>query len=395
MTKTTWRCLAATIVLATPAFAAKTTAKAAAKSTTRRAALATIARDPYIGAIAIETATGRVLVEDQADATVYPASVTKLMDMLLLLERIGRGTLHLSDQVRTTAEAARVGGSQVYLKEHEVFTIEELLYALMVQSANDAATALAIHTAGSTEAFVAQMNQKAQALGMKNTRFYSCHGLPPTPPRTPQEVDVSTPRDLAILARELLINHPEILRYTACVVRPFRNGSLIMRNHNRLLRTMPGVDGLKTGYFPAAGYSVVATAKRDGRRVIVVGAGSKARRGLARDKAATEIFARAFAALPPPPREPAQTNFVAAAVAATNPPPRIDPTTLTPAPSASACSACRCATAPAAPRPMRWYAVVGIVLAGVIIGAGGVAALMAWSRRRASSQPFGNLRGKI
>ncbi len=139
-----------------------------------------ISRDPYIGAIVVDASDGRVLFNDNADETGYPASVTKLMDLLIILEKVQQGTLRFTDKVTVTAEAANVGGSQAYLRKNETFSIDDLLYALMVKSANDAAAALAIHIAGSQEAFVQWMNVKAQELGMASTHFHSVHGLPPS-----------------------------------------------------------------------------------------------------------------------------------------------------------------------------------------------------------------------
>ena len=260
--------------------------------------------DPYVGAIAIDAATGKVLEESNADGPGYPASVVKLMDLLILLEKIQQGSLHLTDAVTVTAEASRTGGSQVYLAEKEVFTVDDLNYAMAVQSANDAAVALATHVAGTKEAFVGLMNRRAGELGMKSTQYHSVHGLPPGAGQAP---DVSTPRDLAILARELL-KYPDTLRYTSTRERPFRNGKFILRAHNHLLGSFEGCDGLKTGWFPAAGYSIVATAQRDGRRVIAVVMGSQSR--TTRDAAARELLSRGLAALPPVPPPVIVTNAV-------------------------------------------------------------------------------------
>lgn len=258
----------------------------------------TIARDPYIGAIVVNASDGSVLFEDNPDAIGYPASVLKLMTLLLVLERVDAGTLRLSDRVRVSAEASRMGGSQVYLKEGEMFTIDELLDALMIQSANDAAVALAQHVAGSREAFVRLMNQRAQELGMTRTRFISEHGLPPSDGKTP---DVTTARDLARLGVELA-KHPKVFRYTSIKERGFRRESFIMRNHNRLLGEVDGVDGFKTGYFRAAGYSILATAQRNGVRVIAAVLGSENR--LTRDQKARELLALGFDRIPPPPPAP-------------------------------------------------------------------------------------------
>ena len=167
-----------------------------------RASITTVSAEPYRSAILLNAATGETLFEKNADVRIYPASTLKLMVLLVVLEQIEQDTLQLDDMVRITVEASKMGGSQVYLDPKEQFTVEDLLYALMVQSANDAAVALAIHVAGSKVGFVAMMNQKAKELGMKNTRFHSVHGLPPA---KGQDVDVSTARDFGILCRYLTI----------------------------------------------------------------------------------------------------------------------------------------------------------------------------------------------
>ncbi|HRZ35758.1 MAG TPA: serine hydrolase, partial [Candidatus Paceibacterota bacterium] len=173
-----------------------TTAKPSRKPAATPAPARTIPRDPYVGAIVVDVGAKRVLFEDRADVQGYPASVLKLMDLLIILERIEGGQLSFQDKVPVSAKAAATGGSQVWLAEREVFTVDELLYALMVRSANDAAVALAEKVAGSTSAFVGLMNQRARDLGMTSTRFSSVHGLPPGPG---QPHDVTTARDLARL----------------------------------------------------------------------------------------------------------------------------------------------------------------------------------------------------
>lgn len=258
-------------------------------------------KDPYLGAIAIDATTGKVLVEDNADAKGYPASMLKLMVLLLIIEKLEAGDLKLSDKVNVTAEAARMGGSQVYLAEKEVFTVDDLLYALMVQSANDAAVALAIHVAGSTGAFVELMNKRAEALGLKSTEFHSVHGLPPARGQKP---DVTTPREMALLAREV-VKHARALVYTSTKEKTLRADSkkpFVMRTHNHLLGAVEGCDGLKTGYFRAAGYSICATAQRGGKRVIAVVMGSKDRK--TRDLKARELIAKSFALLGTPASSP-------------------------------------------------------------------------------------------
>ncbi len=171
--------------------------------------------------------------------------------------------------------------------------MNELLYALMIQSANDAAVALAVHAAGSKEAFVELMNAKARVLGLAHTTFHSPHGLPPG---KGQEVDVTTARDLATLSREL-INHGDILRYSSVKVRTLRAQTATpfeMRNHNHLLGKLAGCDGLKTGYFSTAGYSLAATVERNGRRIIAVVLGSEASK--TRDFKVMELVEKGFAA---------------------------------------------------------------------------------------------------
>jgi D-alanyl-D-alanine carboxypeptidase (penicillin-binding protein 5/6) len=221
--------------------------------------------------------------------------VLKLMVLYVLLDRLDQGLLKLDEMVPVTVEAYRTGGSQVYLDPKEQFTVEELLYALMVQSANDAAVALASHVAGSKEGFVALMNQKAEALGMKSTRFHSVHGLPPS---EGQEPDVTTARDLAILCRELA-KRPDTFKYTGTKSRGFRNDTFMMYNHNKLLTQVPGSDGFKTGYYQAAGFSIAATAKRGGVRIISLVMGSADRKE--RDAKAMELLGKGFSQVPPRP----------------------------------------------------------------------------------------------
>lgn len=246
------------------------------------------AADPYLGAIVVEATTGEVLFEDSADEQGYPASVIKLMTLLLVLEQVDAGALSLDDAVLVSADASRMGGSQVYLKEHESFSVDELLYALVVQSANDAAAALAERVSGSRDAFVELMAARASELGMDSTEIHSVHGLPPA---AGQQPDVTTARDLSILCRELM-KHPRALEYTATQERPFRDGEFIMRTHNSLLLKVPGCDGLKTGYFRKAGYSIAATAERQGNRIIAIVLDSKDR--VARNRKAEELLAYGF-----------------------------------------------------------------------------------------------------
>lgn len=257
-----------------------------------RKKIATISKDPYISALVIDADTGKTLIDENSELKAYPASVLKMMVLLVVLEQIEKGTLNLSDMVQVTPEAARMGGSQVYLDPKEQFPVDDLLYALMIQSANDAAVALAVHVSGSKEAFVGLMNKRAASLGMKSTSFHSVHGLPPS---DGQQVDTTTAKDLSILAMQLA-KHEETFTYTGAKERDFRGGDFIMRTHNNLLKHVDGCDGFKTGYFKAAGFSIVATAKRNGVRLIVVVLGSKDRK--VRDAKATELLTKGFRKVP-------------------------------------------------------------------------------------------------
>lgn len=253
-----------------------------------------VSKTPYIGALVIDADTGNVIFEDKPDVPGYPASTLKLMTLLVIQDKIEAGQLRLDDRVKVSVTAAKTGGSQVYLDPRETFSLEELLYAMMIQSANDAAVALAEHVAGSKEAFVELMNAKAQQLGMANTRFASVHGLPPS---AGQQNDVSTARDMATLARALC-KYSAVFAYTSATYRQLRADTpkpFDMRTHNPFLKEgVEGCDGFKTGYTATAGWSIVVTAKRGGRRVIVVVLGSDERK--MRDAKARELLNRAFAA---------------------------------------------------------------------------------------------------
>lgn len=249
-----------------------------------------IARDPYIGAIVLDADTGETLFEDRADIPGYPASTLKLMTLYVILEKIGKGEMKLTDICPVSVRAYKTGGSQVYLDPKESFPVEDLLYALMIQSANDAAVALAEKTAGSVEAFVSLMNQTAQEMGMENTRFSSVHGLPPG---KGQKNDVTTARDMAILCRALCRN-PAAFTYTSAAFRVFRANTpkpFEMRTHNPFLKEkMAGCDGLKTGYTASAGWSIAVSCKREKRRILVYVLGSTNRK--LRDAKARELLSR-------------------------------------------------------------------------------------------------------
>jgi D-alanyl-D-alanine carboxypeptidase (penicillin-binding protein 5/6) len=230
---------------------------------------------PYKGAIATDALTGAVLFENNADAISPPASMTKLMTYAVLGDAVRAGEVSLSTPVTVTPEAARVGAQRdstvVWLRTGETFTIEELTYAIMIQSANDAAYAIAQKVGGTVPAFVARMNAKARELGMTRSTFRSPNGFPP-PSHRIAEGDLTTPRDFAVLCRYLLL-HTDILKYTSVRTRPFGAGiraePVLMTNHNHLLGRY-GVDGLKTGFTNGAGFCLSTTAERNGHRIIVV-----------------------------------------------------------------------------------------------------------------------------
>jgi D-alanyl-D-alanine carboxypeptidase len=253
----------------------------------------------YKGAIITDAATGSVLFEDRADAVNPPASMTKLMTFAVLHDKLASGALTLATPVRITKDDAGIGGSQVFLDPRETFPVEELVYAMMIHSANDAAHALARVSAGSVEAFVALMNAKAHDLGMTHTTFRSPHGLPPST-RKVSEGDLTTPRDYAILARYLVLK-TDVLKYTSIRTRSFGAGvratPFDLTNSDHLIGRVAGVDGLKTGFTTGAGFCLTATAQRNGRRVIVVLMGSPESK--TRDLKVAELLERGFAALPP------------------------------------------------------------------------------------------------
>jgi D-alanyl-D-alanine carboxypeptidase len=288
--------------LTSAATLAATTAKTPAKSTAT--AKPSASAGTYKGAVTIDAASGDVLFEDNADVIAAPASMTKLMTFAVLDDRIHAGALTLQTPVTVTAADSKIGGTQVWLAEKEVFPVEELVYAMMIQSANDAAHALARTAGGSVEAFVALMNAKARELGMTQTTFVTPHGLPPANRKT-ADGDLTTPRDFARLCRYLLLK-TDVLKYSSVEKRDFRPDSpehkIEMLNHDKLLG-VAGVDGLKTGYTADAGYCLSSTAERDGRRLIVVIMGSfgpngQIDLGKARDVKARELIELGFAKLP-------------------------------------------------------------------------------------------------
>lgn len=273
-------------------------AGAEAQAAPRKKASAAAPVHDYKGAIVIDAATGGVLFEDNADVQSPPASMTKLMTFAVLEDCLKSGSLKLDTPVTVIAADSKIGGTQVWLKEGEVFPVEELIYAMMIQSANDGAYALARTAAGSVPAFVERMNAKARELGMNHTLFRSPHGLPPAS-RNTAEGDLTSPRDFAILSRYLLLN-TDVLKYTSVRTRNFGAGKrmqpVVMNNHNHLLGKVAGVDGLKTGFTNGAGYCLTATAERNHHRVLVVMMGCADRK--LRDLNVAELLERGFASLP-------------------------------------------------------------------------------------------------
>ena len=229
------------------------------------------------GVILMEASTGTVLFEKDADLPLAPASVTKVMTMLLIMEAVDSGAIHWEDAVTASASAAAKGGSQVYLKEGETMTVRDMLKSIAVSSANDCACAMAEHIAGSEEAFVERMNQRARELGMEHTHFVNCTGLDDGPEAAEHK---TTARDIAVMSRELLTKHPHIREFTTIWMDTIRDGAFGLSNTNKLVRFYPGATGLKTGFTASAMYCLSATAERDGMELIavVMGAPSSAAR---------------------------------------------------------------------------------------------------------------------
>ncbi len=236
----------------------------------------------------MEAASGKVLEEQNSREKRAPASMAKLMTACIVMEKVTAGELHLTDKVPVSKAASKIGGSQVYLKEGESFTLEEMMKALLIASANDAAYAISEQVAGSSRSFVDLMNEKAKALGMNDTEFSSVHGLPPS---KDQKEDVTSCYDMALLGRRSL-KYPKIIEWASTKTGEFRNGAFILNNHNKLLSKMPEVDGLKTGFYRSTGYNVVATAKKGDVRFITVVMGSSTARS--RDDLAMEKLKKFF-----------------------------------------------------------------------------------------------------
>jgi D-alanyl-D-alanine carboxypeptidase len=250
----------------------------------------------FDGTICVDAETGIVLSESTADRLGHPASVTKLMTFLLVLEDARDKQLDLNSRVKITKEATRIGGSQVWLAPGEEFTVKDLLYAVMLHSANDAAVALALTRAPTVKEFVDRMNSRAKELGMTNTHFVSPHGL--TYGAGPH--DTTSARDLAKLCVQLT-TLKDAFTFTCCKEFSFRPGfkSVQLTNHNHLLNSYTGCDGFKTGWTVAANASIVTTARNDNHRVIAVVLGCDSPSGAkiaqrVRDQIAGKLMTRGF-----------------------------------------------------------------------------------------------------
>ena len=217
--------------------------------------------------VLMDAATGTILYEVNAHERLAPASVTKVMTMLLVMEAIDTGKISWDDKVTASEAAAAKGGSQVYLKVGETMTVSDMVKAVAVASANDCACALAEHLAGSEQGFVERMNQRAQELGMNDTHFVNCTGLDDGAEASDH---LTSAYDIAIMSRELLVNHPDIKQYTTIWMDTLRDGTFGLSNTNKLVRFYEGATGLKTGFTRSAGYCLSASAQRDGMELIAV-----------------------------------------------------------------------------------------------------------------------------
>ena len=223
-------------------------------------------------AVLMDAATGTVLYEHNAHEKLAPASVTKVMTMLLIMEAIDTGCIGWKDTVTTSETAAAKGGSQIYLKVGETMTVTDMLKSIAVSSANDCACAMAEYIAGSEAAFVEKMNDRAAQLGMQDTHFVNCTGLDDDPEA---KAHVTSAYDIALMSRELLTKHPDIKSFTTIWMDTVRDGAFGLANTNKLVRFYQGCTGLKTGFTSGAGYCLSAAAQRDGMELIAVVMGAE------------------------------------------------------------------------------------------------------------------------
>ena len=232
--------------------------------------LRVLAQAPEVGGKSVylmDVATGTTLGEFNAHEKLAPASVTKVMTMLLIMEAVDSGKIGWEDIVTTSEAAAAKGGSQIYLKVGEQMTVRDMMKSIAVSSANDCACAMAEHLAGSEAAFVQQMNQRAQELGMADTHFVNCTGLDDGEDAREHRTSA---HDIALMSRELLKNHPDVRQFTTIWMDTVRQGAFGLSNTNKLIRFYPGATGLKTGFTSGAGYCLSASAQRDGMELVAV-----------------------------------------------------------------------------------------------------------------------------
>ena len=259
--------------------------------------------------VLMDVETGTVLQEHNAHEPLAPASVTKIMTMLLVMEAVDSGKIAMTDTVTASETAAAKGGSQIYLKAGETMSVSDMLKSIAVSSANDCACAMAEHLAGSEEAFVEQMNAKAAELGMENTHFVNCTGLDDDPEADRHRTSAY---DIALMSRELMKNHPDIRKFTTIWMDTVRGGTFGLSNTNKLVRFYQGATGLKTGFTSGAGYCLSATAEREGMELIavVMGADTSANRNTACTQLLDYGFAN-YAVIRPelPESEPVAVNL--------------------------------------------------------------------------------------
>ena len=227
---------------------------------------------PAQSAILMDMTTGTVLMEQNAHTPLAPASVTKVMTMLLIMEAMDAGQIQWEDPVTASEAAAAKGGSQVYLKAGETMTVADMVKAIAVSSANDCACAMAEFLAGTEAAFVDKMNARAKELGMNDTHFVNCTGLDDGADAAQH---LTSAYDIAIMSRELMMNHPDIQKYTTIWMDSIRDGAFGLANTNKLIRFYSGATGLKTGFTQNAGYCLSATAQREGLHLCAVVMGAK------------------------------------------------------------------------------------------------------------------------
>ncbi len=241
-------------------------------------------------AVLMDVTTGAVLYESNPHEPLAPASVTKVMTMLLIMEALDGGSISLTDTVTASETAAAKGGSQIYLKVGETMSVSDMLKSIAVSSANDCACAMAEHLSGSEEAFVARMNSRARELGMNDTTFVNCTGLDDGADAVNHRTSAY---DIALMSRELLKNHPKIKDFTTIWMDSVRGGTFGLSNTNKLIRFYPGATGLKTGFTTGAGYCLSASAQREGMELVAVVMGAES--GAARNAACKQLLDYGFA----------------------------------------------------------------------------------------------------